>query len=162
MLKAFKFRLYPTKAQADKINQNIGCARLVYNLMLDAKTKHYEATKQTLHITPASFKSDKAFLKSVDSLALANAQLNLEQAYRNFFKNPEHFGFPQFKSKKHSRLSYKTNNQKDSIRFDGNRLKLPKIINKNIYSNSTFENCFHIIKQLIFWGQHWIRKFQQP
>jgi putative transposase len=39
MLKAFKYRLYPTKAQADKINQNIGCARLVYNLMLDAKTK---------------------------------------------------------------------------------------------------------------------------
>lgn len=102
--------------------------------MLDAKTKHYEATKQTLHITPASFKSDKAFLKSVDSLALANAQLNLEQAYRNFFKNPEHFGFPKFKSKKHSRLSYKTNNQinkdnplKNSIRFDSNRLKLPKV-----------------------------------
>ena len=134
MLKAFKYRLYPTKAQANKINQNIGCARLVYNLMLDAKTKHYEATKQTLHVTPACFKADKAFLKSVDSLALANAQLNLEQAYRNFFKNPEHFGFPQFKSKKHSRLSYKTNNQinkdnplKNSIRFDGNRLKLPKV-----------------------------------
>jgi putative transposase len=134
MLKAFKFRLYPTKAQATKINQNIGCARLVYNLMLDAKTKHYEATKKTLHITPASFKADKTFLKDVDSLALANAQLNLEQAYRNFFKNPEHFGFPQFKSKKYSRLSYKTNNQinkdnpkKNSIRFDGNRLKLPKV-----------------------------------
>ena len=134
MLKAFKYRLYPTKAQIAKINQNIGCSRLVYNLMLDAKIKHYEATKQTLHITPASFKSDKAFLKSVDSLALANAQINLEQAYRNFFKNPEHFGFPQFKSKKHSRLSYKTNNKinkdnplKNSIRFDGDRLKLPKI-----------------------------------
>ena len=134
MLKAFKFRLYPTKAQAEKINQNIGCARLVYNLMLDAKTKHYEATKQTLHVTPACFKADKAFLKSVDSLALANAQINLEQAYRNFFKNPEHFGFPQFKSKKHSRLSYKTNNQKTkskdskcTIFFDGNRLKLPKV-----------------------------------
>jgi putative transposase len=134
MLKAFKFRLYPTKAQKTKINQNIGCARLVYNLMLDAKTKHYEATKQTLRVTPACFKSDKAFLKSVDSLALANAQLNLEQAYRNFFKNPEHFVFPQFKSKKHSRLSYKTNNQKTkskdskcTIFFDGNRLKLPKV-----------------------------------
>jgi putative transposase len=134
MLKAFKFRLYPTKAQATKINQNIGCARLVYNLMLDAKTKHYEATNKTLHITPAFFKTDKTFLKDVDSLALANAQINLEQAYRNFFKNPEHFDFPQFKSKKHSRLSYKTNNQinkdnplKNSIRFDGNHLKLPKV-----------------------------------
>ena len=134
MLKAFKYRLYPTKAQATKINQNIGCTRLVYNLMLDAKTKHYEATKKTLHITPAFFKTDKTFLKDVDSLALANAQLNLEQAYRNFFKNPEHFGFPKFKSKKHSRLSYKTNNQKTkskdskcTIFFDGNRLKLPKV-----------------------------------
>ena len=127
MLKAFKFRLYPTKAQATKINQNIGCARLVYNLMLDAKTKHYEVTRKTLHITPASFKADKTFLRDVDSLALANAQLNLEQAYRNFFNNPEHFGFPKFKSKKHSRLSYKTNNQNGSIRFDGGRLKLPKI-----------------------------------
>jgi putative transposase len=127
MLKAFKYRLYPTKAQAEKINQNIGCARLVYNLMLDAKKKHYEETKKTLHITPASFKSDKPFLKDVDSLALANAQLNLDQAYRNFFKNPEKFGFPQFKSKKHSRLSYKTNNQNGSIRFDGKRLKLPKV-----------------------------------
>lgn len=127
MLKAFKYRLYPTKAQADKINQNIGCARLVYNLMLNAKIEHYQQTKKTLHVTPACFKADKAFLKDVDSLALANAQLNLEQAYRNFFKNPEHFGFPRFKSKKHSRLSYKTNNQKNSIRFDGNRLKLPKV-----------------------------------
>lgn len=130
MLKAFKYRLYPTKAQADKINQNIGCARLVYNLMLDAKTKHYKQYKQykeTLYVTPAKFKNDYPFLKDADSLALANAQLNLEQAYRNFFKNPEHFGFPQFKSKKHSRLSYKTNNQNGSIRFDGNRLKLPKI-----------------------------------
>lgn len=35
MLKAFKYRLCPTAPQAEKINQNIGCARLVYNLMLD-------------------------------------------------------------------------------------------------------------------------------
>lgn len=127
MLKAFKYRLYPTKAQADKINQNIGCARLVYNLMLNAKIEHYEKTKKTLHVTPASFKAEYDFLKLADSLALANSQLNLEQAYKNFFENPDHFGFPQFKSKKHARLSYKTNNQKGTIRFDGNRLKLPKV-----------------------------------
>jgi putative transposase len=127
MLKAFKYRLYPTKAQADKINQNIGCARLVYNLMLNAKIEHYEKTKKTLHITPASFKAEYDFLKLADSLALANSQLNLEQSYKNFFNNPDHFGFPQFKSRKHSKLSYKTNNQKGSVRFDGNRLKLPKV-----------------------------------
>lgn len=115
MLKAFKYRLYPTKTQADKINQNIGCARLVYNLMLNAKIEHYEKTKKILHITPASFKAEYDFLKLADSLALANSQLNLEQAYKNFFENPDHFGFPQFKSKKQARLSYKTNNQKSTL-----------------------------------------------
>lgn len=74
MLKAFKYRLYPTNAQADKINQTIGCARLVYNLMLNAKIEHYKETKKTLHVTPASFKNEYVFLKQVDSLALANAK----------------------------------------------------------------------------------------
>lgn len=95
--------------------------------MLNAKIEHYDKTKKTLHITPASFKAEYDFLKLADSLALANSQLNLEQAYKNFFNNPDHFGFPQFKSRKHSKLSYKTNNQKGSVRFDGNRLKLPKV-----------------------------------
>lgn len=40
MLKAFKYRLYPTAPQAEKINQNISCARFVYNLMLDAKVNY--------------------------------------------------------------------------------------------------------------------------
>ena len=127
-LKAFKYRLYPTAHQAEKINQTIGCVRLVYNLMLDAKIKYYEQYKKTLNITPAKFKQLEAysFLKEVDSLALANAQLNLNTAYNNFFKRPES-GFPKFKSKHKCRWSYTTNNQNGTICFDKNRIKLPKI-----------------------------------
>lgn len=127
-LKAFKYRIYPTEVQSVKINKTIGCTRLIYNLMLDAKQKHYEQYKKTLNITPAKFKQleEYSFLKEVDSLALANAQLNLNTAYNNFFKRPES-GFPKFKSKHKSRWSYTTNNQNNSIRFDKNRIKLPKI-----------------------------------
>ena len=127
-LKAFKYRLYPTESQSIKINQTIGCARLIYNLMLDAKQKHYSQYKKTLNIAPAKFKQDEkySFLKEVDSLALANAQLNLNTAYNNFFKKPKS-GFPKFKSKHKSRWSYTTNNQNGTIRFDKNRIKLPKI-----------------------------------
>lgn len=132
MLKAFKYRLYPTAPQAEKINQNVGCARLVYNLMLDAKIKHYEQHKETLYVTPAKFKGDYPFLKDADSLALSNAQLNLESAFNKFFDKKT--GYPKFKSKHKCRWSYTTNNQrnkknpeKDSIRFDGNRIKLPKV-----------------------------------
>ena len=63
MLKAFKYRLYPTAPQVEKINQNIGCARFAYNIMLDAKIKHYEQHKETLYVTPAKFKDDYPFLK---------------------------------------------------------------------------------------------------
>jgi len=38
-----------------------------------------------LNNTPAQYKKEYPFLKEVDSLALANAQLNLEKAYKNFF-----------------------------------------------------------------------------
>lgn len=44
--KAFEYRLYPTAPQAEKINQNIGCARFVYNHLLDDRIKVYRETKQ--------------------------------------------------------------------------------------------------------------------
>lgn len=49
--------------------------------------------------TPAKYKEEFPFLKEVDSLALANAQLNLDKAYKNLFRDKS-VGFPRFKSKK--------------------------------------------------------------
>ena len=133
MFKSFKYRLYPTAPQAEKINQNIGCARFVYNQLLDDRIKVYEETKQRSKKTYCDLKKEYAFLKEADSRALLNAREHLEAAYDKFFKEPS-VGFPKFKSKHKCRWSYTTNNQrrekypeKDSIRFDGNRIKLPKV-----------------------------------
>ena len=49
--------------------------------------------------TPAQYKKEYPWLKEVDSLALANAQLNLDRVYKKFFKDKS-VGFPKFKSKK--------------------------------------------------------------
>ena len=35
--KVVKYRAYPTQTQANLINQTIGCARKIYNLMLEDK-----------------------------------------------------------------------------------------------------------------------------
>ena len=133
MFKSFKYRLYPTAPQAEKINQNIGCARFVYNQLLDDRIKVYKETKQRSNKTYCDLKKEYAFLKEADSRALLNARENLNAAYDKFFKEPS-VGFPKFKSKHKCRWSYTTNNQrrekypeKDSIRFDGNRIKLPKV-----------------------------------
>ena len=126
MFKAFKYRLYPTAPQAEKINQNIGCARFVYNQLLDDRIKVYKETKQRSKKTYCDLKKEYAFLKEADSRALLNARENLDAAYDKFFKDPL-AGFPKFKSKHKCRWSYTTDNNMNAVRFDGNRLKLPKV-----------------------------------
>ena len=124
--RAIKYRAYPTTEQRELFAKTFGCCRKVYNLMLADKIVHYETTGKTLHTTPAQYKNDYPFLKEVDSLALANVQLNLQKAYANFFRNKK-IGFPKFKSAKHSRKSYTTNNQNGTIALIGNGIKLPKV-----------------------------------
>lgn len=127
--KAIKYRLYPTKEQAVIFTKTFGCCRKVYNLMLSDKIKNYETTGKFVSVTPAQYKEKYPFLKEVDSLALANAQLNLQSAFRNCFdkSRKKKSGFPKFKSAKHSRRSYTTNNQKGTIVLTDNKIKLPKI-----------------------------------
>lgn len=122
--KSYKFRLYPNQEQKRLFAKTFGCSRAIWNMMLADKIKHYEDTRETLHNTPAQYKKEFPWLKEVDSLALANVQLNLQTAYKNFFQSG--FGFPKFKKKSH-RQSYKTNNQKGSIALLDGKVKLPKI-----------------------------------
>lgn len=122
MLTAVKYRIYPNKNQSILINKTIGCARFVYNKMLG------DFYDNDLITTPAYYKKDYLFLKEVDSLALANSQMNLKQAFRNYKNNKDHFNKPKFKKKSRSKLSYKTNNKKsaNTIRIENGRLILPK------------------------------------
>ena len=84
--KAYKFRLYPNKEQQQElINKTFGCARFTFNRILGDAINHYQETKKSKINTPASYKGEFPFLKEVDSLALANAQLQVKVAYKNFF-----------------------------------------------------------------------------
>lgn len=132
LLKAYKFRLYPTEEQEIFFAKSFGCVRKVYNLMLDDRKKAYEevkndSSKTMTFPTPAKYKKEFPFLKEVDSLALANAQLNLDKAYKNFFRDKS-IGFPRFKSKKNPVQSYTTNNQNGTVALIDNRfIKVPKL-----------------------------------
>ena len=130
-LKAYKFRIYPSDEQKIFFSKTFGCVRLVYNLMLNDRIKAYEESKgnpdkKLKYPTPAKYKKEYEFLKEVDSLALANAQMNLDKAYKNFFRNKS-VGFPRFKSKKNPVQSYTTNNQNGTVNIFEKWLKLPKL-----------------------------------
>ena len=63
--------------------------------MLAEKIEYYEKTGKVLKVTPAKYKAEFPWLKEVDSLALCNAQLHLQTACKNFFRDPS-VGFPKF------------------------------------------------------------------
>lgn len=138
MLKAYKYRLYPNKEQEEYFVKCFGCVRFIYNRMLSDKIDYYKETKQKLNNTPAQYKREFEWLKEVDSLALANAQMNLQTAYNNFFTRPE-TGFPKFKSKKNHYYSYTTNNQKGSVSISDRYIKLPKIGLVRVKKHRIFE-----------------------
>ena len=131
-LKAYKFRIYPTEEQEIFFAKTFGCVRKVYNLMLNDRKKAYEEvknnpSKKMTFPTPAKYKKEFPFLKEVDSLALANAQLHLDKAYKNFFRDKS-VGFPRFKSKKNPVQSYTTNNQNGTVALIDNKfIKVPKL-----------------------------------
>lgn len=124
--KAFRFRLYPNKEQRILLARTFGCCRFLYNKMLADKIEEYKKSKTMLKNTPAGYKTDYPWLKEVDSLALANAQLHLERAYKNFFRDPK-IGFPKFKAKHIHKDSYTTNLVNGNIVLTEKKLKLPKL-----------------------------------
>ncbi|WP_027416235.1 RNA-guided endonuclease TnpB family protein [Aneurinibacillus terranovensis] len=129
--KAYKFRLYPTKKQEQLLAKTFGCVRFVYNKMLAERKEMYEQFKDDKEMlkkqkfpTPAKYKKEFAWLKEVDSLALANAQLHLQKAYKSFFSGRAEF--PKFKSRK-ARQSYTTNVVNGNIMLLDGYIKLPKL-----------------------------------
>ena len=146
--KAFKFRIFPTKAQETLINKTFGCARFVFNQLLAEQKQqdHY------WHVTEELFQAGQLpqntwqgtffkkydnikklprlkqaypFLKEVDSIALQAAVEHLSDGYTRYYKKQNKA--PRFKSKRHPVQSYTTKYVNDNIVIQGRHIKLPKL-----------------------------------
>ena len=144
MLKAYQFRLCPNQEQKIHFANCFGTARFIFNQMLADRKEIYETYKDDKELLKAikprtytSFKEEFPFLKEVDNLALANASQNLNKAFKNFFRDKS-VGFPKFKTKHKSKVSYTTNNQGGNIRIENGKIKLPKIGFVTIKQHRTF------------------------
>ena len=101
-----KARLYPTEAQAELFEKTFGCCRWIWNHMLADQQRFYLETDKHFIPTPAKYKKEAPFLTEVDNQTLIQEHNKLSQAFRVFFKSPEHFGYPNFKRKKTDRDSF--------------------------------------------------------
>ncbi len=121
---------YILTTQKEYFSKVFGCVRFLYNEMLSDKKDYYEKNKQSLITYPSKYKEKFLSLKEVDSLVLSNAQLDLNSVYNNFFREVKKGNktqrFPKYKSKK-NRQTFRTNNQKNSIRIENDYIRLPKI-----------------------------------
>ncbi|NWF60879.1 MAG: IS200/IS605 family element transposase accessory protein TnpB [Fischerella sp.] len=126
MLKAYKYRIYPTGEQAILLAKSFGCVRWFYNHALNLTSETYKATGKGLsrndiiNLLP-SLKKEHEWLTEPPSQCLQQVALDLSSAFLNFFE--KRAKYPNFKKK----------GQKQSIRFpqgiklDGENLTLPKL-----------------------------------
>lgn len=131
MLKAVKFRLYPKKEQKEKLEQHFGCARFIFNFMLDYASWQYEKnnTKTNRYdwqeLLP-KLKEYYPWLKDVNAQSLQVEIQNLDNAYKRFFKKlGKH---PSFKSK-YDKQSFSV---PQSFKIKDNQLSIPKLKNIKI------------------------------
>lgn len=127
--RAFRYRFYPTGAQAAELSRTFGCVRKVYNMALAARTEawarqervNYNATSAML---TAWKKTDElAFLNEVSSVPLQQALRHLQAAFANFFAKRGRY--PRFKSKRKSRASAEYTSS--AFRFRDGNLTLAKM-----------------------------------
>ncbi|MFJ1758476.1 RNA-guided endonuclease InsQ/TnpB family protein [Kitasatospora sp. NPDC088134] len=128
--RAFKYRCYPTDAQAAELSRTFGCVRLVYNLALAARAEAwadrgerigYGATSAML--TGWKRTAELAFLSEVSCVPLQQALRHLQAAFAGFFANRS--GHPRFKSKKRSRAAAEYT--RSAFRYRDGQLTLAKI-----------------------------------
>jgi len=127
MLKAFKYKLNLNQNQKTYFDKTFDACRLVYNLALQTKIQYYQSTKKSLSGYDLikqlpDLKKDCGWLKEPANMCLQQSILNMDNAYKRFYKGA---GFPKFK-KKSSNQSCKYTENFD-IDFNKNKILIPKI-----------------------------------
>lgn len=130
MLRAYKYRIYPTDEQKVLFAKTFGCCRFVYNWALNMKITAYKERKETLgnvyltNLMKKELKAEHEWLTEVNSQSLQSALRNLDTAYTNFFRNTKAVGFPRYRSRK-NRQSFLCP-QHCRVDFTKNTITIPK------------------------------------
>jgi len=112
-----QIRLYPTKVQLEQIKNHIDTSRFVYNHMLARRLEAYKTDQTTIGkydlmqlATAMKHTEEYDWLKNVHSQTLQTSILNLDTAFKNFYRKVKQGngpkGFPRFKSKKNPLQSF--------------------------------------------------------
>ncbi|AVK64403.1 transposase [Lactobacillus sp. CBA3606] len=132
-LRAIKTRIYPQINQQEKIINNFGCCRFVWNQLLSMQIERHNnggayVNEFGMNDLIKCLKQEYPFLKQAESTSLLHVSRDLHHAFQKLFK--EHVGFPKFKSRKFPKQSYQSNSVNHNISQTSQHLiRLPKLGN---------------------------------
>jgi len=136
-MRAYKFRIYPSKKQQKKLQNNFDVCKDAYNFLLCKCNESYKNFHKSLNNRIElnklikKFKNDNPKSSDVYSQVLQDTRNRLIKSYQNFFrrvknKNCKEKGFPRFKGNVKS-ITYPQNN--GSFKIENKRLSVSKIGN---------------------------------
>lgn len=128
----YKYRIYPNKLQREQISQTADCCRFVHNYYLGCRSLVWRTQHRNMNYNACAndtkyLKLVYPWLKEADSMAIQEELKDLQRSFENFWRGDA--GYPCYRSKKTSSVSYRTRNQSDGIKLsdDGRYVKLPKL-----------------------------------
>lgn len=133
MLRAYKYKIYPTEEQKVLFAKTFGCCRFVYNWALNLRIEAYKRDKKSVAYKEVQdrmvneLKKENQWLTEVNSQALLSSIRNLDTAYKNFFRDTKAVGFPRFKNRK-SKQSFQCP-QNCNVDFVKGTISIPKAKN---------------------------------
>ena len=131
-MKAYRYRLFPTKSQVSQMEQTLEICRWVYNETLAMRKNAWEQEQRHISYYESKrqiplWKKERPELSMVYSQVLQNVTLRVDLAFKAFFrrlKSGEKPGYPRFKGKgRYDSFTY----PQYGFKLDGDRLHLSKI-----------------------------------
>ena len=148
-LKAYKFRLYPTKQQEVLLNKTFGCVRFYYNQQVALFNSYdKESNPKPEFKSSTLIRQEFEWMQEVSAAAIQQKEIDFKEFKKQLFnKNRKSkLGFPNFK-KKSNRQSYRLPNQK--FKIIGNKIKLEKIGKVKFVKDRNFPEVFKFISVTI-------------
>lgn len=129
MIKSIKIRLNPNNKQVTKLFQYAGCARFAYNWVISREQENYKLGNKFLsdnelrkEFTQLKKLKEYKWLNTISNNVTKQAIKDACNTYKRFFKGK--CKYPNFKTKKHSKLSFYQDNFK--IQFTDTHVKVEK------------------------------------
>lgn len=102
VVRAYKYRFYPTTEQVEQLAKTFGCCRFIYNHFLHLRTQSWKEEKRRLSYGECSkrlaeLKREKEWVGEVSAVCVQQSLRHLEGAFVNFFQGRTRY--PNFKSK---------------------------------------------------------------